>query len=119
MNISVDVRKDKKFMEDIKSIILQKLNEILKDNFDLNGMIDKLVKKWVERRQENIIMDSVKNYIKNLKVQVRDPIFGYSYRTTSMSIEEYVKSLLQTETKRAVAEKVKELLKDVKIGIPK
>lgn len=110
MKLNVEIYQDKEFLKKCKQLLLNRINEIIKDQVSLKDMIKELVDKYIQR---NVIEDMVHKYVdkilKLIKISNKSRWNTFNYYTMS----EYIKE----KADQCIVEHVKELLKDYTIEI--
>ena len=114
VRINIDVRTDKIFMKAVKSLILQKMNEILGEENNIKEIIDELILKYVDRRQEELIENGLRKQLQQVKM-VLPGNCGTSTYYNRVSLNEYIAHAIKKIVNKTIKSKVENLLKNVEV----
>ena len=109
MKIPIEIRSDKFFTEQVKKLILQKINEILHGEENVKLYILELVEKFAQRKEKKDFEDVIEKMIKT-------EVFSVGWRYPSITFECFVKSTIESVVKNEVKNYIEEsLFKQIKV----
>ncbi len=108
MKIAIDIRADEYFTNKVKGLIIQKVNEILKDKQSIQSFIRELLTKqanrFTNREFEKIVINRIENHA------------FHKYSFQGQTIDDFIKKVIREGIRDMISQRfdtiIRELVKD-------
>ncbi len=99
MKIPVEIRADKNFIDQVKNLILQKINEILNGEKNVREYLKELVEKYTIRREKKDFEEIIERMIKK---EVFSEEWSYAKETFNTFIKKTIERITKSEVKNYI-----------------
>jgi len=109
MKIPVEIRSDEYFTKQVKNLILQRINDLLKDEKSFKDYIHEIVDKFVSRKEKS-------DFEKVIEEMIRNETFTERWGSRSKSFHWFVKKTIEEIAERKIKNYIdNNLFKEIKV----
>ena len=112
MKLNVEIYQDQEFLEKAKGLILNRINQIIRDETTLQKLVEEIVEKYTKR---NVIKKMVDQKVADI---VKHTEFDHTnkrgFYTKTHSLNEYIKKRINTTIESIVKQKLECYTIDIK-----